>query len=530
MRTNLLISLCFLFLCACQAPPVEEYTIIPQPQEISYTPGFFKMSNQPVISYSGDLVNEAQYLQNALAADFSVNATLKEGKGDINLVLDPTVLADKPEGYQLEVASGKIAIKSSTPAGVLNGVQTLRQIIKEKDGKYVVQRAAVSDYPAFSWRAFMLDEGRYFKGKDVVLKLLDEMAGLKMNVFHWHLTNDQGWRIEIKKYPKLTEVGAYRDSSEINHFNSDVYDGKRHGGFYTQTEIKEIVDYASKRHITIVPEVSMPGHASAAIASYPWLGTSGKQIKVPGKFGVHYEVFNVSDPKVMQFFDDVTNEVIALFPGSVFHIGGDEVKYDQWKASPAIRNYMAKKGLKTPAELQVYFTNEISNMLSSKGKRMMGWNEITGDKLHEYQSAEDTKEVEQQLAKGTIVHFWKGDPALIKKTIDKGYDVVNSYHEYTYVDYNYESIPLSKAYAFDPVPEGLSPEEQSRVLGLGCQMWGEFIPTVESMNRLVYPRIAAYAETGWTGSEKKDYTRFLRSLDYFTGKWTAEGIVIGPTE
>lgn len=179
------------------------------------------------------------------------------------------------------------------------------------------------------------------------------------------------------------------------------------------------------------------------------------------------------------------------------------MKYDQWKTSPAIRSYMAKNGLKTPAELQVYFTNEISNMLASKGKRMMGWNEITGDKLHEYQSAEDTKEVDQQLAKGTIVHFWKGDPALIKKTIDKGYDVVNSYHEYTYVDYSYESIPLSKAYAFNPVPEGLSPEEQSRVLGLGCQMWGEFIPTVESMNQKIYPRIAAYAETGWTGMDKK---------------------------
>ena len=356
------------------------------------------------------------------------------------------------------------------------------------------------------------------------------MSQLKMNTFHWHLTNDQGWRIEIKKYPKLTEIGAFRDSSEINHFGSDVYDGKRHGGFYTQEDIKEIVDYASKRHITIVPEVSMPGHASAAIASYPWLGTSGKQIKVPGKFGVHYEVLNVSDPKVLQFLDDVTNEVIELFPSPVFHIGGDEVKYDQWKASPAIRSYMAKKGLKTPAELQIYFTNEISNMLAVKGKRMMGWNEITGDKLHEYQSEEDTKEAEQQLAKGTIVHFWKGDPALIKKTIDKGYDVVNSYHEYTYVDYNYESIPLSKAYAFNPVPEGLSPEEQSRVLGLGCQMWGEFIPTVESMNRLIYPRIAAYAETGWSGLDKKDYNRFLKSLDYFKNKWAAEGIVIGPTE
>lgn len=531
MKINVLVFLCFVFLCACQAPPVEEYAIIPQPQEVNYTLGFFKMGNRPVISYSGDLNNEAGLLQKVLSSDFSLSATVKDtGKGDINLILDPAVLPDKPEGYQLEVSSGKVEIKAGTPAGILNGVQTLRQIIKEKDGKYMIQRASVSDYPAFSWRAFMLDEGRYFKGKDVVLKLLDEMSQLKMNTFHWHLTNDQGWRIEIKKYPKLTEIGAFRDSSEINHFGSDVYDGKRHGGFYTQEDIKEIVDYASKRHITIVPEVSMPGHASAAIASYPWLGTSGKQIKVPGKFGVHYEVLNVSDPKVLQFLDDVTNEVIALFPSPVFHIGGDEVKYDQWKASPAIRSYMAKKGLKTPAELQIYFTNEISNMLAAKGKRMMGWNEITGDKLHEYQSEEDTKETEQQLAKGTIVHFWKGDPALIKKTIDKGYDVVNSYHEYTYVDYNYESIPLSKAYAFNPVPEGLSPEEQSRVLGLGCQMWGEFIPTVESMNRLTYPRIAAYAETGWSGSDKKDYNRFLKSLDYFKNKWAAEGIVIGPTE
>lgn len=529
MKTNLLISLCFVFLCACQAPPVEEYAIIPQPQELSYTPGFFKLSAHPVISYSGNLNNEAQLLQTALSADFSVDATLKDtGKGDINLVLDPAVLPDKPDGYQLEVTSGKINIKANSSGGILNGVQTLRQIIKEKDGKYLVQRATVSDYPAFSWRGFMLDEGRYFKGKEVVLKLLDEMSQLKMNTFHWHLTNDQGWRIEIKKYPKLTEVGAFRDSTEIG-FGTDKYDGKIHGGFYTQNDIKEIVDYATKRHITIVPEISMPGHTSAAIAAYPWLGTSGKQIKVPGKLGVHYEVLNASNPEVMKFINDVLDEVIALFPGTVIHIGGDEVKYDQWKASSAIRSYMAQKKLKTPAELQIYFTNEVSNLLVSKGKKMMGWNEITGAKLHEYQSEKDT-EVKQQLAPGTIVHFWKGDPVLVKETIDKGYDVVNSYHVYTYLDYDYKSIPLSKAYSFNPIPEGLSPEEQSRVLGLGCQMWGELIPTVESMNEKIYPRIAAYAETGWSGSDKKDYNRFLKSLDYFKNKWAAEGIVIGPTE
>lgn len=531
MKTNWLISLCFVFLCACQPPSVEEYAIIPQPQEITYTPGFFKLSTHPTIAYSDNLTNEAQLLQTILSTDFSMEGTFqKSGKGDINLILDPTILPDKQEGYQLEVTADKINIQANSAAGILNGVQTLRQIIQEKEGKYQVQRAVVSDYPAFSWRGFMLDEARYFKGKEAVKEILDEMMALKMNIFHWHLTNDQGWRIEIKNYPKLTEIGAFRDSSEIDHFGSDVYDGKPHGGFYTQKDIKEIVAYATKRHITIVPEISMPGHASAAIASYPWLGTSGKQIKVPGKFGVHYEVLNVSDPRVMKFLDEVTNEVIALFPGPVFHIGGDEVKYNQWKESPAIRNYMAQAGVKTPAELQIHFTNKISNMLAAKGRRMMGWNEITGARLHEYQSAEDTEDVQQQLAKETIVHFWKGDPALIKQTIDKGYDVVNAYHQYTYLDYDYESIPLAKIYSFNPIPEGLSPEEQTRVLGLSCQMWGEFIPTIESMNLKIYPRIAAFAEAGWTDATQKDFNRFLNSLDYFKKKWATDGIVTGPIE
>lgn len=529
MKSNLLVLFCSLFLCCCQAPPVEEYALIPQPAAVAYTPGFAKIKAQPTIGYPGELANEALLLQSYLTADFSLQGNLQEGgkSEDVTLLLDPTVLPDQKEGYILDATSGDIVIKANSPAGVLNGIQTLRQIVKEKDGKYAVQKATVTDYPAFSWRAFMLDEGRYFKGKEVVFNLLDQMAALKMNTFHWHLTNDQGWRIEIKKYPKLTEIGAFRDSSEINHFSSDVYDGKPHGGFYTQEEIKEVVAYAAKRHITIVPEVSMPGHACAAIASYPWLGTSGKQIRVPGKFGVHYEAFNVSDPRVMQFFEDVIDEVITLFPGKVFHIGGDEVKYDQWKASPAIRTYMAQKQLKTPAELQVYFTNQISELLVSKGKTMMGWNEITGDKLHEYQSEADTKEVEQQLAPGTIVHFWKGDPVLMKKAIEKGYNVINATHSDTYLDYTYESIPLTKSYSFNPIPEGLTDAQKSKVLGLGCQMWGEFTPTVESMNLKTYPRLAAYAEVGWTDVTNKNYERFLHALDYFLTKWTEQGIVYG---
>lgn len=514
--------------CSCESRPVSEYVLIPQPVSVNYQSGVIKLKSQPQIAFPSDLLNEATLLQSYLTEDFSIQSALAadKTKGDILLQLDPSFMSEQPEGYELDASSGSIIIKGSTATGVLNGIQTLRQLIQTEDGKNIVQKGKITDYPAFQWRAFMLDEGRYFKGKDVVYALLDEMAQLKMNVFHWHLTDDQGWRIEIKKYPKLTEVGAYRDSTEINHFHSEVYDGKPHSGFYTQEEIKEVIEYASKRHITIVPEIEMPGHASAAIAAYPWLGVTGKEIKVPCRFGVQYDVFNVADPKVNQFLEDVLDEVIALFPGSVIHIGGDEVRYNQWNTSPAVQAYMKKNKIKSPSELQVFFTNNISNMLASKNKQMMGWNEITGDKLHEYQEG-DTSVVEKSLAPGTIVQFWRGDTALIKKTIDKGYNVVNSFHEYTYLDYDYNSIPLEKAYAFNPVPNGLTPDQEKLVLGLGCQMWGEFIPTVESMNKKIFPRIAAYAEVGWTAPSLKDFERFEKNLPKFLKKWDAKHISYG---
>lgn len=528
MKSNILILFCcFLFLASCQAPSIEEYTLLPHPVDIKYIPGMVKLKTQPTLVYPGELANEALLLQCYLSSDFSVQATLKKNKkkGDIILQLDPAVLPEQAEGYILDATSGNIVLKANSPAGILNAIQTFRQVLKVKDGRLIVQKSTLTDYPVFSWRAFMLDEGRYFKGKEVVFDLLDEMAALKMNVFHWHLTDDQGWRIEIKKYPKLTEIGAWRDSSEIDHFGSNRYDGRRHGGFYTQEEIKEVVDYAAKRNITVIPEIERPGHASAAIAAYPWLGTSGKQIKVPGKFGVQYDIFNVADPRVIHFLNDVMDEVISLFPAPIFHVGGDEVRYNQWKESALVREYMRKNDLRTPAELQVFFTNNVSNILASKGRRMMGWNEITGDKLHEFQSETDTKG-KQKLAPGTIVHCWKGDPKLIKEAIEKGYDVVNSYHSYTYLDYTYEAIPLEKAYNFNPVPEGLTEKQKGKVLGLGCQMWGEFIPTVNSMNLKIYPRLAAYAEAGWTQSSNKDYNRFLNVLDAFLKKWKQEGIII----
>lgn len=486
--------------------------LIPQPADIQMQSGTLILSGSVDISYSSALNNEAALLSEYLH-ESKLTAKLCTDKPDamIQLKLSQAFLPAHKEGYILQISNQNIQIKSSSPAGIFYGIQTLRQLIGKYPDRQLPQ-LTITDYPNFSWRAFMLDEARYFKGKEVVCRLLDQMAYLKMNTFHWHLTDDQGWRIEIKKFPKLTEIGSNRDSSEINHFESDVFDGKPHSGYYTQKEIKEIIEYAHERHINIVPEIEMPGHASAAIASYPWMGTNNESIKVPGKFGVHYNVFNVADPKVLDALKNILTEVIELFPSPVIHIGGDEVKYNQWKTSPLVQAYMQKHSLQTPAELQVHFTNGISNWLSDKGKRMMGWNEITGSKLHEYQSSTDTSVQNEKLAKNAIVHCWKGDYSLIKEAIENGYDIVNAYHEYTYLDYDYKKIPLEKAYHFHPVPEGLTSDQRNHVLGISCQMWGEFIPTIESMDKLLFPRIAAYAETGWSLEQNKNFQEFSEAL------------------
>lgn len=522
------VSLLAIFFACKQAPPVE-YQIIPHPQSITYGNGMIQFDEGIKLFFSPELEKEATFLTDCLTSEegIKVQSADNEKDADIFLLIDPIVKSEKPEGYQLEVVKKKISIRSDCKQGIFNGVQSLRQIIQKSENGFQVQRGTITDYPAFAWRSFMLDEGRYFKGKEVVKQLLDQMAFLKMNVFQWHLTEDQGWRIEIKKYPLLTEIGSVRDSSSAS-FDNVKFDGVPHSGFYTHDDIREIVAYAADRHILVVPEIEMPGHSSAAIAAYPWLGTSGKQIKVPCKFGVQYDIFNVADPKVLTFFSDVFDEVIRLFPSPVVHIGGDEPRFEQWNASPQIKAYMKANGLNTPAELLVFFTNNISEMLKEKGKRMMGWNDITGDKLHDYMSDDDTKAVAQKLAEGTIVQFWKGDSALIHKTIQQGYEIVNSHHQFTYLDYSYQSIPLSGAYAFNPIPAGVSPEMQSKVLGMSCQMWGELIPTVERMNYQVYPRLAAYAECGWTKNDQKNYDRFLKALPALLDYWKSDGIISGP--
>jgi hexosaminidase len=508
--------------------PTRHYQIIPEPKLIRYSDGSIILPKSVKIFAPKQAIEEAQMLQEYLLDDFGMKSQIVEKANQANIVFELGAKSDNKEAYTLEVNKNKTVISAATGTGIFYGIQSLRQIIHKYDDKLIILQGTITDSPAFSWRSFMLDESRNFKGKQVVKNLLDEMALLKMDIFQWHLTDDQGWRIEIKKYPKLTEIGSYRDSTEINYIGSKVYDGIPHSGFYTQDDIKEIVAYATTRHINVVPEIEMPGHASAAIAAYLWLGTTGKEIKVPCNFGVMFDVYNIVDTRVMAFFNDIFDELIPLFPSPVFHIGGDEVRYDQWKASEQVKQFMDKNGLKSAAELQVNFTNAISNMLKNKGKRMMGWNEITGDNVHGYQQSIDSKAIGQKLAEGTIVQFWRGDTTIILKTINKGFDMVNSNNELTYLDYDYKTIPLSKAYSFNPIPKGLPKDKENFVIGSGCQMWGEMIPTVESMNYKVFPRIAAYAECGWTKAENKNFQRFEDALPFLLNHWNKEGINYGP--
>lgn len=497
--------------------------VIPRPASVLEKKGEYLIKNNIGIYTNGKVDNEVTFIAEILKDEQGLKSSkvTSPKQAGIHLLINITLRPELgAEGYHLEVDGSGIRIEAPTSTGVFYGIQTLRQLIKKESGIAKLGSIKISDKPRFSWRSYMLDEGRAYKGKDVVKTLLDEMAALKMNIFHWHLTEDQGWRLAIEKYPNLTKIGARRDSTQIGGWNSDKYDRKPLEGYYTRADVKEIVAYAKARHINIVPEIEMPGHASAAIASYPWLGVTKLPIKVPASFGVKYDVFDVTDPKVIGFLQDVLSEVITMFPSDVIHIGGDEVKYNQWNDSPEVQAYMKKHALISPADLQISFTNGISNFLEKNNKRMMGWNDIMGAKLHDYN--QDAAPVTGTLSKSAIIQFWKGNVDLMKEAARNGYAIVNSYHEATYLDYS--NISLEKAYSFDPVPEGLDKQYHAKILGLGCQMWGEWILDVKDMYKQTFPRIAAYAEVGWTDVENKDYVGFQHALPYFYNRWNKKQI------
>ena len=512
------------FLCSLNLAAKNSYSVIPYPNKLIKLEGFFEFKTNLTVTMPVRFKSELDLMKEIFADEYHVKI-IESQNGKLVFKENETL---PQEAYILSVNSNQIIVEASTTTGCFYAVQTIRQLMSlSGNGSYSIANCSITDQPAFSWRAYLLDEARYFKGKDVVKEILDEMAMLKMNVMQWHLTDDAGWRVEIKKYPLLTETGAWRDSTQSVNWQGKIYDSNPHGGYYSQNEIRELVEYASKRHITIVPEIEMPGHMSAAIAAYPWLGASGKAIRVPVDFGVRYDVLNIAEPKVYTFLYDVLKEIMDLFPGKVIHIGGDEVRNDQWKTNAAINDIMKKEGFKNYSDMHVYFVNRISKYIENNGRRMMGWNDILGKNVHEWSNEANTT---QSLAKNTIIHFWKGDPALLEDALAQGYEIVNSYHEFTYLDYNYKSIPLEKAYQFDPAPKEISAEKKRNILGSGCQMWGEWIPSVADLHRQTFPRIAAYAEDGWTKTENKDYARFKNSLINLKYRWDKKGIFYSKEE
>jgi hexosaminidase len=501
--------------------------VIPQPNEVIESIGFFTFKKSTKIISALETKETAllieHFFKKKLQLSLKNKNSTKKKKNFISLSIDSSL---KKEAYSLIITTNNIKITGGSKTGVFYGFQTLKQLVgNQEKANTKIPCLTIKDQPRFSWRAYMLDESRYFHGEKYVKLLLDQMAVLKMNIFHWHLTDDAGWRIEIKKYPKLTEIGSKRTDSEIGTWGSEKYSGKAHAGFYTQAQIKNIVAYAAKKHITVVPEFEMPGHSSAAIAAYPWLGTENKQIEVPVKFGRHYDNYDVTNPKVITFIKDVLIEIFELFPSKVIHIGGDEVGYKVWEKSAHVKEYMKKNNIETLADLQIKFTNDISKFIESKGRRMMGWNEIMGVNIHKgFKEKKEDKEATSSLAKNVVIHFWKGDLKLATKAAKQGYGIVNSLHSNTYLDYEYKHISLQKAYDFDPIPKGLEQQYHQNIYGLGCQMWSEWTPTNDNVSYQTFPRIAAYAEVGWTNSQNKQFSNFLIALDKMKKSWKLLGI------
>ena len=425
------------------------------------------------------------------------------------------------EGYELIVTPNSAVIRAPEAAGLFYGAQTLLQLLPAevfaatavKGVNWTLPCVQIEDQPRFKWRGMMLDVGRHFFKIEDIKPLLDAMALHKLNTFHWHLTDDQGWRIEIKKYPRLTEVGAWRDSSPpYGNRNSD--DGQRHGGFYTQSEIRELVAYAAARHITVVPEIEMPGHASAAIASYPQLGNDdvpGFAPKVMTRWGVHPYIFSPKE-ETFRFLEDVLAEVCELFPSKFIHIGGDEAPKTQWKKSNLAQEVMKREGLKNEEELQSWFVRRIGKFLESKNRRLIGWDEIQ----------------EGGLPKTATMMVWR-DAKWAEHALALGNDVVMATTSHTYLDYyqapaatelakgkEFECIggflPLAKVYSYNPAFVAKTPAQETQILGTQGQLWGEYFKSIKKVEYMAFPRLTALAEVAWTPQAARNYDDFLRRL------------------
>lgn len=487
----------------------KNLNIIPKPNSVEIKKGHFVLNKETVI-LADENSFEAIFLKESIKNQTGLELKITDKFTNKNVIqfgikIPDTTNFDR-EYYELNISKSQIHISAFSFQGVFYGIQTLVQIIPfEKSSEIKLKEVSISDHPKFQWRGMHLDVCRHFFPKDFIKKYIDYLAMYKMNTFHWHLTDDQGWRIEIKKYPKLTEVGAWRNGSMIGHYTDQTFDDIRYGGFYTQEEIKEIVAYAKERHITIVPEIEMPGHALAALASYPEFSCTGGPFEVGKSWGVLEDVFCPKD-ETFTFLENILTEVMALFPSEYIHIGGDECPKVRWKSCSKCQKRIKDEKLKDEHELQSYFIQRIEKFVNSKGRKIIGWDEI----------------LESGLAPNAAVMSWRGTEGGIAAAKQKHF-VVMSPGSHCYFDH-YQGEPknepiafggytnVEKVYSFNPIPKELSAEESKYILGAQANVWTEYINTPEHVEYMVFPRIAALSEVLWGTSNPNNYKEFEKRL------------------
>lgn len=474
----------------------NKYYIIPKPIRYETGEGFFYLTGSVLIySYPAYLI-QGNILQQFILKDTSLSLKVtghnKQNK-IIRLLFNKNII--HPEAYILEISADNVTISASTSKGIFYGIQTLRQIVLQCPDRKLAA-TVIEDYPRFEWRGLHLDVSRHFFPVSFIYKFLDAMAFYKFNRFHWHLTDDQGWRVEIKKYPELTKIGSYREQE----------DGSMYGGYYSQEEIKQVVVYAEKLHIEVVPEIEMPGHTVAAIAAYPGLSCRGKKLEVWNRWGISDDVFCAGRESAFDFLEDVLSEVIDLFPGEYIHIGGDECPKTRWKKCPDCQKRMVEEGLKKEEELQSYFMRRISSYLVKKGKKIIGWDEILDDGFTEK----------------AVIMAWREDG--IRTTIkaaDLGDDVICCPNKVCYFDWKQTTTDkrgvfgistIGNIYYYNPIPKNLSEEEAAHIIGIQGNIWTERMKTAEIVEYMTFPRALAIAETGWSQNKYnwEDFTERVK--------------------
>lgn len=522
LLTGALAAMAFL-LPSTAAGQTADFNIIPRPQQVNVSNDApFTLNAKTVISLgtnSQDMKRNANMLASYIEQATGIRPAIGKGKNGAAIVLTIDKTIANAEGYKLDADAKQIRIAGASAAGVFYGIQTLRKslpLVNGKASKVSIPAVHITDAPRFAYRGTHLDVSRHFVTADSVRQFIDMLALHNINRFHWHLTDDQGWRIEIKKYPLLTQIGSKRAQTVIGH-NSGKYDGKPYSGFYTQKQIRDIVKYAADRYITIVPEIDLPGHMQAALAAYPDMGCTGGPYEVWQKWGVSDNVLCAGNDKTLTFIDNVLKEITQLFPSKYIHVGGDECPKTQWQKCPKCQarikalNLEAKDGHSAEERLQSYIITHASNYLKSLGRNTIGWDEI----------------LEGGLAEGATVMSWRGESGGIAAA-KQHHDVVMTPNSYLYFDY-YQSLdkaneplaiggylPLETVYSYEPMPKELTADEARHIIGVQANIWTEYMPTFKQMQYMALPRLAALSEVQWSQPALKDYNSFTNRLTEFT--------------